>query len=105
MIGLASAFSFLGVALGNTIWEAMLQEQIPNEVLARVSSYDWLVSLVFEPLGFALAGPLAATIGTGTTLWAATALSIGAHVGLLLLPSVRRLGRADEPAPATGWRS
>ena len=35
---------------------------------AAVSSYDWLISLVFMPLGFLLAGPLADAIGVGTTL-------------------------------------
>jgi hypothetical protein len=66
-----------------------------------VSSYDWLVSLVFQPLGFALAGPLAAAIGTDTTLWTVTAVSLGVHAGLLLLPDVWRLRRFDEPAPVT----
>ena len=98
VVGLASACSFLSVALGNTIWEALLQEQIPNEVLARVSSYDWLVSLVFQPLGFALAGPLAATIGTSATLWAAAGLGLGVHAGLLLLPEVWRLRRSEPEA-------
>jgi MFS family permease len=100
VIGLAFATSFAGIALGNAIWEALLQERIPNEVLARVSSYDWLVSLIFQPLGFALAGPVAAGIGTDVTLWSAAALGLGANVVLLLLPDVRRLRRLDEPAPA-----
>jgi predicted MFS family arabinose efflux permease len=100
VIGVAAAFSFMSVALGNTIWEAMLQEQIPNEVLSRVSSYDWLVSLVFQPLGFALAGPLAATVGTDTTLWAAAALSVAVHASLLLLPDVWRLRRPPDAATA-----
>jgi MFS family permease len=101
VIGAAAAFAWAGIALGNAIWDALLQERIPNEVLSRVSSYDWLVSLVFQPLGFALAGPLAAANGTSTTLWAATAVSLGVHVGLLLLPDVWRLRRIDEPAAAT----
>jgi MFS family permease len=101
VIGLAFAASFAGVALGNAIWEALLQEQVPNEVLARVSSYDWLVSLIFQPLGFALAGPVAAGIGTDVTLWSAAALGLGVHAGLLLLPDARKLRRLDEPAAAT----
>jgi MFS family permease len=101
VVGVALAGSFTGVALGNAIWEALLQERIPNEVLSRVSSYDWLVSLIFQPLGFALAGPVAASIGTDTTLWAAAALSVSVHVALLLLPDVWRLRRLDEPAAAT----
>lgn len=101
VVGVAFAGSFTGVALGNAIWEALLQERIPNEVLSRVSSYDWLVSLVFQPLGFALAGSVAAAIGTTTTLWAAAALSVGVHVGLLLVPDVWRIRRLEAAAPAT----
>ena len=100
VIGLAAAFSFAGITLGNAIWEAMLQERIPGHVLSRVSSYDWLVSLIFQPLGFALAGPVAAAVGTDTTLWAAAALGVAVHVSLLLVPDIWRLRRIDEPAPA-----
>lgn len=99
VVGLAFAGSFAAVALGNAIWEALLQDRIPNEVLSRVSSYDWLVSLVFQPLGFVVAGSVAEGVGADATLWAAAALSLGVHIGLLLLPDVWRV-RRSEPPPA-----
>lgn len=96
-VGVAAATSFAGVTLGNAIWEATLQEHVPRDVLSRVSSYDWLVSLVFMPVGFALAGPAAEVLGTETTLWAAAALAGGAHLAVLALPSVRALRRLHGP--------
>ena len=39
-----------------------------QESISRVSSYDWFGSLLFNPLGLALAGPIAAAIGTSETL-------------------------------------
>lgn len=98
VVGVASALSFAGITLGNAIWEATLQEQIPTDVLSRVSSYDWLVSLVFMPLGFALAGPAADVIGLHATLVAAATISLTVHLAVLALPSARNL-RRDEGAP------
>lgn len=105
VVGTAVALSSAGITLGNAIWEATLQEKIPGEVLARVSSYDWLVSLVFMPLGFALAGPVADRIGFDAALFAAAALSVVVHLAVLALPSARNLRRDEgvatpEPAPA-----
>jgi hypothetical protein len=40
-------------------------------VLSRVSAYDWFWSLVFQPVGFAIVGPVAAALGTAATLWIA----------------------------------
>nr|MDQ3822889.1 MFS transporter [Actinomycetota bacterium] len=102
VVGVASGLSFAGITLGNAIWEATLQERIPGDVLSRVSSYDWLVSLVFMPLGFALAGPAADAIGLDATLLAAATISLTVHLAVLALPSARNLRRdegAATPAP------
>jgi len=91
VVGIAAALSFAGITLGNAIWEANLQRQIPGEVLSRVSSYDWLVSLVFMPLGFALAGPLADAVGLDATLLAAAAVAFVVHLAVLALPTARAM--------------
>ena len=98
-IGVASGLMFMGIQLGNALWHTMMQQHVPDDVLSRVSSYDWLVSLIFMPLGYTLAGPLADTIGLDTTLIAAAILSAAANLGVLLVPSVRALRRLDGPAP------
>ena len=41
----------------NPVWQTVVQQEIPAQVLARVSAYDWLVSLCAMPLGYVL-GPL-----------------------------------------------
>lgn len=99
-VGLAAAASFAGVMLGNAIWEATLQRHVPGDMLARVSSYDWLVSLVFTPLGFALAGPTADAIGLDATLLATGTLAVACHLLVLLVPGVRNLRDAPETGAA-----
>ncbi len=60
-----------------------------------MSSYDLLVSLVFQPVGFALAGPAAQALGRDATLWAAAGLVAGSTMLILTVPSVRGLRRED----------
>jgi MFS family permease len=55
--------SGLAVGVYFPIWDTLVQERVPPEALSRVSSYDWMGSLVFLPLGLALAGPVASLIG------------------------------------------
>ena len=62
LIATASFFSQAAIQLANTWWFTMLQQHVPEHARSRVSSYDWLVSLVFQPAGYMLAEPTAATI-------------------------------------------
>ena len=93
VIALATTCYIGGTAAGNIVWETVLQAEIPQDVMARVDSYDWLVSLVFVPIGLALAGPVAAALGRGTTLWLGAALASGAMLLALVVPSVRQMRR------------
>ena len=74
-----------------------MQREIPRERLSRVSSFDWMVSLVFQPVGFMLAGPLAELVGREATLLGAVALIVICCAGGVAVPSVRALR-----APVTG---
>jgi MFS family permease len=49
------------------IWGTLLQRRVPPELLGRVSSLDFFVSLVFMPVSMALAGPVSAAIGLEAT--------------------------------------
>jgi hypothetical protein len=75
----------------NSLWETALQRHVAPAALSRVSAYDWFGSLAFQPLGLAAAGPLAAAIGTGATLWIASAGSVAVAGVLVATPSVRQL--------------
>jgi MFS family permease len=88
------------IVVANTLWETVLQSQVPNESLSRVSSYDWAISLVFMPLGFAIWGPLAERIGLDTTLALAAATIVVAKVSVSLVPDVRQMRQPKPAAPA-----
>jgi MFS family permease len=100
VVALGAAVGFGTVAIFNVFWETVLQEQIPRQALSRVSSLDWMVSLVFMPLGFLIAGPLSEAIGVEATLWLAAGVSLGGTLVALLLPSLRSVHRL-EAKPAT----
>jgi nicotinamide riboside transporter PnuC len=72
-------------------WSTTLQREIPSDMLARVSAYDWFGSLVLLPIGMAMAGPLATAIGITTTLVGSGGLMILSILALLAVPSVTRL--------------
>ena len=63
-----------------------------------MSALDWMISLVFMPLGYVLAGPLAEAIGLDLTLALAAGTGLAANIGLLLVPSVRNLRRIEAAA-------
>jgi hypothetical protein len=84
------------IVISNALWDTMLQQHIPREALSRVSSYDWMVSLVFQPLAFAAVGPFSERVGVQETLLVCTALGLVANSVVLLVPSVRNLRRVDQ---------
>jgi hypothetical protein len=83
----------IGVTAFFTLWEVSLQEHIPGESLSRVSSFDYLSSTILMPIGTAVVGPIAASVGTHRTLVAMTAIGLACALGFLALPSVRSLPR------------
>jgi MFS family permease len=100
VVALAYGAGLAGIAFGNALWQTTLQAGIPRDVLSRVSSYDWLTSFVFMPIGFVSFGPIAKGIGIGTTLVAAGIVLAIANLAVALLPPVRSIGRdVAEPRP------
>ncbi len=72
-------------------WSTAMQENIPNEVLSRVSSYDALGSFVAIPIGQLTFGPLAAAFGTRDVLVLSGVAYIAICLVTLLSRSVRDL--------------
>jgi MFS family permease len=95
VIALGAFAAFVSIVVSNTLWETVLQSEVPHDVLSRVSSYDWAISLVFMPIGFALWGPISDLVGVDTALVAAALVSAGAKVGPVGVREVRDLRRAD----------
>jgi MFS family permease len=88
-----------GIAMSLTYWYTALQSKVPAKSLSRVSSYDDLGSFIFNPLGFAIAGPLGNAIGVTATLIASAVIGSAATLAAAAEPSIRNL-RLDEPQPA-----
>ncbi|BCY06525.1 MFS transporter [Actinoplanes sp. L3-i22] len=82
-------------------WETAIQDRVPQAVLGRVSSWDYLTSFLAMPLGNALAGPLSARFGMNQVLTACAAVLFLSAASQLLIPSSRNLTRATpEPSAA-----
>jgi len=94
-----AALAGIGIEVFQVLWDTTLQQEIAQEKLSRVSSYDALGSFVLIPLGLAAAGPIAQVVGTRPTILGAAALSLTATLAVLLVRDVRTIRRA--PVPAT----
>jgi MFS family permease len=92
----ATALGMLGATYLNTVWATALQRLIPNEKLSRASSYDWLVSLLAMPAGYALGGTAGGTVGYSGVLVTAALVIVVASVPVACLPAVRAVRLAEE---------
>lgn len=93
-LGVTAAFamtSLVGEVLATT-----QQQLFPEEILARVSSLDWTISLIAMPAGYAAAAPAARLLGTRPTLLAAAALIATPCLLLNLLHGVRSVQRLPD---------
>jgi MFS family permease len=119
LVVIAGAVGMLGVLVLNTNWDTAIQQVVPNELLSRFRSYDFLLAFVAMPVGYAIAGPLESTFGAGKVLVASAAVDVLANAIPAMLPAVRavvrhpdgtitaplpraKMVRAAEPDPASG---
>lgn len=58
------------------IWGTLLQRRVPPELLGRVASLDFFVSVSLMPVSMALAGPVSEAIGLRTTFTVAGVIPI-----------------------------
>jgi DHA3 family tetracycline resistance protein-like MFS transporter len=80
VVGATSSFPLMAAATfivgvtdgaGMVIWGTLLQRRVPREMLGRVSSLDFFVSLAFMPVSFAIVGPLSKVVSMETIFAAA----------------------------------
>ncbi|MER6738266.1 MFS transporter [Streptomyces puniciscabiei] len=95
-----SALSSIGASGADTLWETELQEKVPHTLISRVSSYDWLGSLIFSPLGYILVGGFADGGRAAPTLVVIAVINLVVHLALPLLPSIRRPVAPPDPGEA-----
>jgi MFS family permease len=60
-------FAGLGFSAPMVIWGRLLQRRVPPELLGRVASLDFFVSVSLMPISMALAGPVSQAIGLRNT--------------------------------------
>ncbi len=93
----AAAFVFgLTDSAGMVIWGTLLQRRVPPEMLGRVSSLDFFVSLAFMPVSMAVAGPLSKVIPVETIFLAAGVIP---SVLAVIAFSAARMGRDELANP------
>lgn len=97
----AAAVAGIGLDIAIVCWNTAVQEQLPSEVLGRVSSFSSVGELMSVPLGYLAVGAAATSLGTESVLLWSAVLMTSASLALLLVPSlwaVRRL--PADPGPA-----
>jgi hypothetical protein len=88
----ASGFVYgLCMSLPNVYWFTALQDNVPKHLMARVSSFDWMGSMVLRPIGLAVIAPLSLVMGVRNLL-----ITCGVIMACLLclyvwLPPIRAL--------------
>jgi DHA3 family tetracycline resistance protein-like MFS transporter len=90
---LMALFAGAGASAGTVVWMTLLQRTVPRELLGRVTSLDWFVSVSLAPISFAIAGPVAGELGARETLVGAGVLGTVIMVVALAWPGMRDLER------------
>jgi hypothetical protein len=90
---------------GTIVWATAKQRHVPPQLLGRVSSLDWLISIGLLPLSFALTGPVSSVLGVQGTLIAGGVVGGVVTFAALLLPGMRAVeGKHDERPSARSAR-
>ncbi|WP_225849972.1 MFS transporter [Streptomyces sp. HPF1205] len=89
---LVASYALALCALGflTPVWETYVYASVPAGVLARVVSYDWLLSLAAMPVGYALAPLASDAFGAAVPLYVSAAVVGAACLGTAAVPGVRR---------------
>jgi len=86
------AFLFgITLDLWGTLWSTALQRKVPRDSLSRVSAFDAMGSLMFRPIGLAIAAPLSTLLGIENFIYILAAITVVAIVLPLFSSEVRNL--------------
>lgn len=99
LVGFGFLFG-IGLSVPNTLWFTALQDHVPEHLMSRVSSLDWMGSMVLRPVGQAVVAPIAALVGPAVVLVTSTGVTLATVVGIMLDPRVRRLRGGPPPGGA-----
>jgi MFS family permease len=91
---LAAAFvGALGFTVAGVTWETSLQTHVPRQMLARVASFDDLLSFATVPIGQLLVGPVAEAFGAERVALVCGVGYVLASLAPLVFREVRQLPR------------
>lgn len=96
LIMVAAVAAGFALSYPDALWMTALQHHVPDEQIAKVASYDWLVSLALRPVGYAIAA-LSVAWGASGIMWGAAVIGV-LVLALSLLP--RDVRRLRYPVPA-----
>lgn len=100
LVVLGAGLGGVASAVLNTLWATAVHQLVPEEAQSRISAYVSFGAFVFGPLGFAVAGPVAQTLGTGPVFGCGAVWQLVTASVVLALPAIRSVGRPPpEPAP------
>lgn len=88
-IGAGLAFYGALIGIGMVIWGTVLQEHVPLEVLGRVASLDFFISIAFMPLSIALTGLFSRFIDSRTLFITAGLVPLATAALLLALGQLK----------------
>jgi predicted MFS family arabinose efflux permease len=88
-IAVAAVIAGFSFSLGSVIYETGVQHEIAPDKLSRVSAYSWMCAMVFLPLGYALAGPIAAAVGMSAYLVFGAVWIVATTLVVYSVPAVR----------------
>jgi hypothetical protein len=101
LVAASLAFNALEAA-GTIAWATTKHRRVPSELLGRVSSLDWFISIALLPVSYALTAPVAAAIGPRATLVGAGLVGAGVTLGFLFLPGMRQIERDGDVSLGAG---
>jgi len=89
---MVGAFLFgITLDLWGTLWSTALQRKVPRDSLSRVSSFDAMGSLMFRPIGLAIAAPLSTLLGIENFIYILAIITVFAIVLPLFNSEVRNM--------------
>lgn len=97
VLAVAAFLAGLGFSYSGVVWDTARHVHIPNEMLARASSYDDFGAFAAIPIGQLTVIPIASAIGTQPTALFGGILFLLVPLFPLMLTSVRNLGVERTP--------
>lgn len=77
--------------LWSSLWSTAMQREVPREVLSRVSAFDAMGTMMFRPVGLAIAGPLSVLLGIPHTLQLLALLCVIMIGVMFAIPEMRNM--------------